>query len=480
VKALRAYALLLAVSAIGGCSLAGEIGVSHPRVWRQEAIAQDASRRLEQLRDTQKELSDGLKNLAGWRLRKEIIETQLRASAVKAADAGGARPQITAPEPPKVSATEKIPELKREDLGQEKLGEETLDLLRRQEDFGDLFTGTLLKYIRDDHSLRSDHELYLLSFDISANSGGWTGSSGWLSSGYSAHVRIDIEDPIGDVRVYAIAPQQYSERFKEGLARRNDLSVALDVEGRGPGEGARFALDRARRSQEELALIQRYPLISGFIEGKHSFGWKISPRFRITDKPVYLRWLAGNYGIESGMEDGVRSVLAAIEIRRGPAERDKDKSIKLNITTYWESVDWHHRISDAETRPMTVTLPKDPEKKFHGTTPVRPNTGPGNIENVITIRGNDFGTRADVYVGSMKACAVQVLSRKFMEVKLPKCYEGYGCGGKPLEIKIISHGDSYLDPQLASFTYTDPLAKVKEGARPDFCEAGKQPEKPSS
>jgi hypothetical protein len=69
---------------------------------------------------------------------------------------------------------------------------------------------------------------------------------------------------------------------------------------------------------------------------------------------------------------------------------------------------------------------------------VHPTSGPGNRENVITIRGQNFGTRAEVYVGSMKACSVKILSRDLIEATLPKCAKNdKDACTKEQDIKVI-------------------------------------------
>jgi hypothetical protein len=485
VRVLSKNFLLLVALVIGGCSFSGQIGVSQPRVWRQDTIARDAASRIAELKEGRAELNTALTQLAGWRLRKDLIATKLKASVSRDEVSSGTAPKVIASEA-KSDTDQKLDGISLQDLNAlgKQVGEEALDLLRRQEDFGDLFTGTLLKYIRDDASLTKDYELYLLGFDVSVNGGGWTSSSGLLSSGYKAYVRIEIEnaEPYDDVRVYAVAPQQYAERFKEGLTLRNDLNLALALEKSGPGQGGKFALDRTHKSEEQLALIQRYPLISGYVEGAKIFGWTINPRFRIGERGRGTAWLLGKYRTEGGMEDGVRSVLAAIVVKTGSTDKEKrkNKSLKLKVNTYWESVDWHHRI-DSQRFTMNVTLPGDESRSFLGATPVHPNSGPGNIDNIVTIKGQDFGARADVYVGTMKACEVKVLSRKYIEVKLPKCFKDQGCSGSPLDIKVISQGDSYLhngeENGDAKFTYLPPLAEGKEAK---LCESGMPMPSPTS
>jgi hypothetical protein len=291
-------------------------------------------------------------------------------------------------------------------------------------------------------------------------------------------------------RVYAIAPLQYAERFREGLARRDDLSLALDVEKQSPGQGGKFALDRAMKSQEELALIQRYPLISGFVDTETRFGWQINPRFRVIDRPAYISWLTGKYGVENSMEDGIRTGLVAIEITRKEIEKAekafadakiesahlediiqkeerKDVELKLSVETYWESNNLHQKV-DSARRDFLVLLPGNSDKRFikgEKQPAVHPPSGPGNRENVITIRGQNFGTRADVYVGSMKACSVKILSRELIEATLPRC-AGDDKGDDPdtictkeQDIKVISQGVNYLD--RGTFKYDLPLAMAK-------------------
>jgi hypothetical protein len=489
----------LVIPVLVGCSVDGQIRVSHPRIWRQETIAQDSSARINELRRDRQELETALKLVAGSRLRREITETQVSLSAKSQTPVDKTKP--LAADVAKIDATKDLPDLTKTTKDYDVLlgtsaGEEALDILRRKEDFGDLFTGTLLKYIRDDLSLRPERELYLLEFDISINPDGFTSSSGLFSSGYSARVRVDITPQNSNyaARVYAIAPQQYAERFREGLARRDDLSLALDLEKQGPGQGAKFALDRAMRSQEELALIQRYPLISSVVDSETKFGWQINPRFRVVDRPAYISWLIGRYGVENSMEDGIRTGLVAIEItrktiekaiadekqkriseserdRRIEEERSQDIELKLTLNTYWESNNLHHRIGDSTNKEFRVLLPGnqhktfiDREKETDKGKAIHPSSGPGNRENVITIRGQNFGTRADVYVGSIKACSVRILSRDLIEATLPKCAGGDKdtiCT-KPQDIKVISHGDSYLKPGQVTFTYEQPLAKVAD------------------
>lgn len=485
-----------------GCSAGGQIRVSQPRIWRQETVAQDASARINELKRDRQELESALKPVAGSRLRRETIETRVSLSAKSALPIDKTTPVST--EAAKIDATQDLPELAKTTKEYDALigtgaGEEVLDILRRKEDFGDLFTGTLLKYIRDDLSLRPERELYLLEFDLSVNPDGFTASSGLFTSGYSARIRMRVTPKSSDyhARVYAIAPQQYAERFREGLARRNDLSLALDLEKQAPGQGAKFALDRARKSQEELALIQRYPLISSIVDSDTKFGWQINPRFRVVDRPVSISWLTGRYGVENSMEDGIRTGLVAIEVTRQRIkdamenttldtnqreeiikdEKRKDIELQLTMNTYWESSTLHHKIDDLVNQSFSILLPGNQSKTFIGTPPhqkhtsIHPGSGPGNRENVITIKGEHFGTRADVYVGSMKACSVRILSRELIEATLPKCAgddKDTFCQ-RLHDIKVISHGDSYLEPQQVFFKYDLPLAKLAEDGSTTRC-----------
>jgi hypothetical protein len=204
---LRWSLLLLGIL---GCSAHGQISLSHPRVWRQSTIAEDSAARIDELKRDRAALNTALSNVAGSRLRRETVETQVRLSA-KNQPVDKTKP--VSADAATLDANQALADITKVttdyDASVTNAGEEALDILRRKEDFGDLFTGTLLKYIRDDLSLRPERTLYLLQFDISVNPDGFTSSSGLFNSGYSARIRVDVSPQNAEyytARVYAIAP----------------------------------------------------------------------------------------------------------------------------------------------------------------------------------------------------------------------------------------------------------------------------------
>lgn len=90
---------------------------------------------------------------------------------------------------------------------------------------------------------------------------------------------------------------------------------------------AKAAMDLAQRYEEDLALMQRYPLIAGVVNGHDSFGWEFNPRLRIVteerairaDRTKHVYWL----------EPGVRHCYALIAVRDDRVEADK-KLLNMN------------------------------------------------------------------------------------------------------------------------------------------------------
>lgn len=131
-RVLYKNSFVLAALMIGGCSFSGQIGVSQPRVWRQDTIARDAATRIAELKEGRDELNTALTQLAGWRLRKDLIDTKLKASVSRDEVSSGAAPKVTAPEA-KGGTDHEPTGVSLQDLSAlgKQVGEEALDLLRR-------------------------------------------------------------------------------------------------------------------------------------------------------------------------------------------------------------------------------------------------------------------------------------------------------------------------------------------------------------
>jgi hypothetical protein len=191
----------------------------------------------------------------------------------------------------------------------DKISEDPIDLLQRTDDFNQILNGLKLTHLRDTLSMESGWSIYLLKFDISLLPGDATQEE------YGAHVAFQIQEPKNQIRVYSVWPQRYADRFQEVSSTRDDFRLALQGAAQGTEWAANIAQDLAQRYEEDLAMIQRYPLISGFTDGNaNTFGWEFNPRLRIvtkdwhwplTDKQEHVYWL----------EPGLRQVYALLAVR---------------------------------------------------------------------------------------------------------------------------------------------------------------------
>ena len=174
------------------------------------------------------------------------------------------------------------------DLAAQSLNEDPIDLLQRADDFNQILNGLKLTHLRDTLSMVPGWSVYLLKFDVSLHPGDIT------QEDHGARVRFvvvkdpnnaEATDPKDKVRIYGIWPQRYADRFKETSSLREDFRLALENAVQGPKASGSGALDLAQRSEEDLALIQRYPLVAGFIDSHNdAFGWEFNPRLRIVKK----------------------------------------------------------------------------------------------------------------------------------------------------------------------------------------------------
>ena len=194
------------------------------------------------------------------------------------------------------------------DLAAQSLNEDPIDLLQRADDFNQILNGLKLTHLRDTLSMLPGWSVYLLKFDISLHPGDIT------QEDHGARVRFVVEKDKEKVRIYGIWPQRYADRFKETSSLREDFRLALETAVQGPKASGSGALDLAQRSEEDLALIQRYPLVAGFIDRfNDAFGWEFNPRLRILkknrwilpDKPEHVYWL----------EPGLRQVYALLAVK---------------------------------------------------------------------------------------------------------------------------------------------------------------------
>jgi len=200
--------------------------------------------------------------------------------------------------------------------------EDPFDGLQRVDDFYQTLSGVRLTHLRDTASMQKGWSVYLLGFDISLVPGSTT------SENYSAYVELEITGKKANdatnnekIRVYSVWPQRYAERFSESLSLRESFCLALKESAQFQKWSAEMAQELAQRYEDDSALIQRYPLISGFVRGSRNFGWEFNPRLRIVTRKRFI--LPGHPKPVYWMEPGVRHCYVLVAVNDGRIEARK-------------------------------------------------------------------------------------------------------------------------------------------------------------
>ena len=325
----------------------GYITVSQPRVWQDHAVMTSVSMQLGKINDFEGKVD--LSAIQGKRARRYYQVLGLKGAVdLQFPIPTGAAPSTTTPATPAAEGGKKPDEgeqvLPRPTLPEnvtvkvfpnEKqatgleikefpadVKEDPFDGLQRVDDFYQILSGVRLTHLRDTASMQRGWSVYLLGFDISLVPGSKT------SKDYSACVEFELTGKKDDkvtnnekIRVYSVWPQRYAERFNETLSRREDFQLALKAAAQSPKGSAEMAQDLAQRYEDDSALIQRYPLISGFVRGGRSFGWEFNPRLRIVTKRRFI--LPGRPRLVYWMEPGVRHCYVLVAVNDGRIEADK-------------------------------------------------------------------------------------------------------------------------------------------------------------
>ncbi len=321
-----------------GCAAnrTGTITISSPRIWQDHAVVATAGEQYQMLNSVGEDINKNLlKNFQGKRARRYYDVRGLRGafqmqypygtalngtSTAESESSTGTSGLMDLPDMPNYSDIDKyLPEEKQskgilitdfKDIFGSEINEDPIDLLQRVDDFNQVLSGMKLMHLRDTLSMEKGWSVYLLGFDISLLPGDKT------QEGHGARVEFTINNNSDDVRIYSIWPQRYADRFQEGTSSREDFRLALKGAAKSSEWAAQMAMDMAQRYEDDLAHIQRYPLISGFINnnnGTQSFGWEFNPRIRtvtedrvwpLTNKPMIKYWL----------EPGVRQCYALLAV----------------------------------------------------------------------------------------------------------------------------------------------------------------------
>lgn len=82
--------------------------------------------------------------------------------------------------------------------------------------------------------------------------------------------------------IYTVTPKQHAQNVSSVAAQDTILHLMTALSAQLPnGPDAELTSDFISRSQELLHGINRFPLVSGFIEGEREFGWILGPRFKL-------------------------------------------------------------------------------------------------------------------------------------------------------------------------------------------------------
>lgn len=323
----------------------GYITVSQPRVWQDHAVMTSVSMQLGKINSFEEKVD--LNAIQGKRARryyqvlglKGAVDLQFPVVAVpspttpatpatEGSKKTGEGTQVLPKPAPQEYITAKVAPDEKQGASLEikefpaDIKEDPFDGLQRVDDFYQTLSGVRLTHLRDTASMQKGWSVYLLGFDISLVPGSKT------SKDHSAYIELEItgkktDDVVNNekIRVYGVWPQRYAERFNETLSLREDLSLALKAAAQAQKWSAEMAQDLAQRHEDDSALIQRYPLISGFVRGGRNFGWEFNPRLRIVTKKRFI--LPGHPKPVYWMEPGMRHCYVLVAVNDGRIEADK-------------------------------------------------------------------------------------------------------------------------------------------------------------
>lgn len=272
----RYYLLVITFLSLSafGCAQSGAINVSQPKIWREDAIMMSKGREIAELRKFGEKVD--VAALQGNRQRSSETDTRIKVEA-----------SLISPEMPSPTVTESS-DAGGTSSGQSKnnkstkeagaaasaANEDPIDALQRINDFQAAFEGAILGHLRDTHSEVEGYSLYLLGFDISI----LPDQDGFFQDDYNGYVRFEI---IGagnnDIVVYAISPENFAVRFSESASLKNNIDLAALVAAKYSSSGFDLGGQLKKQYSDLISKLERYPIVSGFIDDQRAFGWVFHP-----------------------------------------------------------------------------------------------------------------------------------------------------------------------------------------------------------
>lgn len=262
-----------------GCAQSGAITVSQPKIWREDAIMMSRGRQIAELRKFAEKVD--VATLQGNRQRSSETNAKLN---IRASLTSPEIPSPAAAEPPSAAGTPSNQSANGSSSGQSKdnkstkeigaaasaVNEDPMDALQRINDFQAALEGSILEHLRDTNSQTEGYSLYLLGFDISI----LPDQNSFPQNDYNGYVRFDITgDSNNDMVVYAISPENFAERFSESSSLKNNIDLAARVAANYSNSGFDLGGQLMKQYGDLMSKLERYPIVSGFIDGPRAFGW---------------------------------------------------------------------------------------------------------------------------------------------------------------------------------------------------------------
>jgi hypothetical protein len=253
-----------------------------------------------------------------------------------------------------------------------------IDQLFRVDDYYGAYEGVRMSKLRDTLSYDSGWSMYMLGFNVAVRPGIFSrrdyqavvtyqikqyctgqrpeanGSADCKSVSGLNCCALSADDSRQDhVRIYAVNPQRYSLRYGEDMMDYYRAlaagKVAVPVAEGATGWPVNLSAQMGRKYMEALEHIQRYPIISGFVDGpRYAFGWVLNPSPRITTTANRVR-------IQGQMLDDNYSLTAIVMV--------KDKPFEINPWVYNLSEKKLAELFDLKEIPEEIPLVN--EQKFN-------------------------------------------------------------------------------------------------------------------
>jgi len=354
------FAFIIAVAgtfSITGCGHLdkGTIAVSCGRIWRDNETMRVTSEHLKNIEKTAASLDSRRMQAVRHRSAIDALRSTFSLAGAVGADEGndsksGITNDVTNPSLPTL---ERMFSFLTNNVA-DNVNEDPLHVLQREDTVQQIIAETKLIHLRDSASNQDGWSLYRLGIDISVL------PSGRFARNHSAFVELTImptgkTDSTDSVRVYALWPQHYADRVLERSRIESTRRGAMALNLRNPYGKAKGSVESASSHVDEIAHVQRYPSVAGFISGPRTFGWEVFPKLTRRKRFRWF-WIGSRLKDVLRLQPGLQSRCVLLAVN------DKNLRLPKTIVAWdWNEFDDQRKKID-QLKDQLKDEPKDERK----------------------------------------------------------------------------------------------------------------------